>query len=55
MISDAFDELAHEVASQLLGSGYGTGELELYGAASVVFETGEINDDPQAERPLDRM
>jgi len=54
-ISDALDELAHEVASQLLGSGYGTGEYELYGAVIVVFETGEMMDDPQAQRPLDRM
>ena len=51
VISDALDELAHEVATQLLGQGYGTGEYELYGAATVVFETGQILDDPAAQQP----
>ncbi len=55
VVADALDELAHEIASQLLGSGYGTGEYELYGAVMVVFETGEMIDDANAERPLDRM
>lgn len=51
VISDALDELSHEIASQLLGQGYGTGEYELYGAATVVFETGQIIDDPAAQQP----
>jgi hypothetical protein len=55
VIADALDDLAHEIASQLLGQGYGTGEYELYGAVTMIFETGEMIDDPAAERPLDRM
>ena len=55
VISDALDELAHEIASQLLGTGYGTGEYTLYGAVTVDFETGEMNDDPDAEQPTDQM
>jgi hypothetical protein len=51
VIAYALDELAHEVATQLLGQGFGTGEYELYGAATVVFETGQILDDPAAQQP----
>jgi hypothetical protein len=47
----AIDELAHELASKLLGEGYGTGEYQLYGAFTAELQTGEINDDPAAQKP----
>lgn len=50
-ISNVLDELADLIVTELLGSGYGTGEYEMYGALIIDLETGEINDDPDAERP----
>ncbi len=47
----ALDELAHELASKLLGDGYGTGEYSLYGAFTADLKTGEIIDDPDATKP----
>lgn len=54
-VAAAIEELANEIAIQLLGRGYGNGEYELYGAVTVDFATGQMMDDPNAERPLDRM
>jgi hypothetical protein len=48
VIRSAFDELAHELASLLLGDGYGTGEYQLYGAFTADLVTGRIADDPAA-------
>ena len=47
----ALDELAHELASRLLGDGYGTGEYELYGAFNADLKTGQITDDPNVVKP----
>jgi hypothetical protein len=47
----ALDELAHELASTLLGDGYGTGEYQLYGELVADFSSGEISDDPSATKP----
>ena len=47
----ALDELAHEVASRLLGDGYGTGEYQLYGAFTADLRTGEIVDHEDAPKP----
>lgn len=47
----ALDELATELASRLLGNGFGTGEYELYGAFSASLASGEIVDDPNAIKP----
>jgi hypothetical protein len=44
------DTLAHELASLLLGEGYGTGEYELYGAFTVDLMSGKIVDDPKAKK-----
>jgi hypothetical protein len=52
-VTYAFDEFAHELASKLLGAGYGTGEYELYGAFTADLTSGEITDDPEAKRPPD--
>jgi hypothetical protein len=53
VLRDALDELAHEIASTLLGDGFGTGEYQLYGALSADLKTGEITDDAKASRPAD--
>lgn len=45
-----FDELAQEIATVLLGDGFGTGEYELYGELTADLSTGEIVDDPSAIR-----
>jgi hypothetical protein len=45
------DELAYELASNLLGHGYGTGEYTLYGALKADLQSGEITDDPDATPP----
>ena len=45
------DELAHDLASKLLGDGYGTGEYELYGAFTADLRTGDLTDDPDATKP----
>ena len=47
----ALYELAYELASLLLGEGFGTGEYELYGAFTADLITGEITDDPDAAKP----
>lgn len=49
----AVDELAHALASKLLGDGYGTGEYQLYGAFTADLRTGQITDDPAAPKPAD--
>ena len=49
----ALDELADELASCLLGNGYGTGECSLYGALTADLTTGTLTDDPDAGRPPD--
>ena len=52
-ITYALDELAHELASKLLGDGYGTGEYQLYGAFTADLGSGEIVDHEDAEKPLE--
>ena len=47
----AVDELAHELASRLLGDGYGTGEYQLYGEFTADLKTGRITDLKDVERP----
>jgi hypothetical protein len=47
----ALDELATELATRLLGEGFGTGECELYGAFTADLKTGELVDDPEAAKP----
>ncbi len=49
------DDLAHVLASRLLGDGYGTGEYELYGAFMTDLASGNLVDDPDARKPLDMM
>jgi hypothetical protein len=51
VIQNALDELAHAIASTLLGDGFGTGEYQLYGALTADLKTGEITDDEKARRP----
>lgn len=46
----ALDALADVIASVLLGEGFGTGEYELYGAFTANLSTGEIADDPHAQK-----
>lgn len=47
----ALEELAGELATRLLGRGFGTGEYELYGAFTADLKTGELVDDPAAAKP----
>jgi hypothetical protein len=47
----ALDELVTELATRLLGQGFGTGEYELYGAFTANLLTGQLVDDPHAEKP----
>jgi hypothetical protein len=47
----AIDQLAHELATLLLGRGYGTGEYSLYGAFTANLRTGQLVDDKQAAKP----
>jgi hypothetical protein len=47
----ALDELATELASRLLGEGFGTGECELFGAFTADLRSGELVDDPKASKP----
>ncbi len=49
----ALDELAHALASRLLGDGFGTGEYELYGVFTADLLTGDITDDPSAGKPAE--
>jgi hypothetical protein len=51
VVRSAIDELAHEIASVLLGEGFGTGEYQLYGALTADLKTGEIKDNEKARRP----
>jgi hypothetical protein len=53
ILREALDELAHEVASTLLGDGFGTGEYQLYGALTADLKTCAITDDERAARPAD--
>jgi hypothetical protein len=48
---NALDELAYELASKLLGDGFGTGEYQLYGVMTADLTSGQITDDPEAQRP----
>ena len=52
-VSYAMEELAHELASRLLGDGYGTGEYQLYGAFIAELESGQITDHPDARKPAE--
>ena len=47
----ALDELAHELASKLLGDGFGTGEYQLYGAFTADLRTGQLVDHEDAQIP----
>jgi hypothetical protein len=47
----ALDELAGELATRLLGDGFGTGEYQLYGAFTADLATCQIEDDPHAPPP----
>jgi len=47
----AIDELAYDLASGLLGGGFGTGEYQLYGAFTADLVSGEIIDHPDAPKP----
>ena len=49
----AIEELGHELASRLLGDGYGTGEYQLYGMFDADLVTGEIVDRDHAQKPAD--
>jgi hypothetical protein len=44
----ALEAFVYEIATALLGEGFGTGEYMLYGAFTVNLLTGEIVDDPKA-------
>jgi hypothetical protein len=43
-VRDVLDGFGHELASRLLGEGYGTGEYTMYGAFIADLESGEIKD-----------
>jgi hypothetical protein len=47
----ALDELAHALATRLLGDGFGTGEYQLYGAFTADLRSGEITDDQDVAKP----
>lgn len=47
----AMDELAQELATKLLGEGFGTGEYQLYGALTADLRTGEIVDHEGVAKP----
>jgi len=49
IVGHTLDDLAHQLASKLLGDGYGTGEYELYGSFTADLNSGEIVDDPNAK------
>jgi len=53
LVRRMLDELGDMMASCLLGSGYGTGEYSMYGAFVADLSTGELTDDPSAQRPPD--
>ena len=55
MAAGIADDLATTFASRLLGEGFGTGEYELYGAFVIDLETGDMVDDPDAQKPLNMM
>ena len=48
----ALDELAHALASSVLGDGYGTGEYALYGAFIADLTNHQIMDDPSEPKPV---
>jgi hypothetical protein len=52
-VTSALDELTMELASCLLGEGFGTGEGELYGAFTADLHSGEIVDDRNAVKPAE--
>ena len=47
-VRERLDVFAIELASCLLGDGYGTGELSLYGSFYAELETGDINDEQES-------
>jgi hypothetical protein len=47
----AMDELATELASKLLGEGFGTAVSEIYGAFTADLCTGQLIDDPDVPSP----
>jgi hypothetical protein len=49
------EELAHELASRLLGDGFGTGEYQLYGEFTADLKTGKITDHKDVQKPKDMM
>lgn len=53
LLRRAIDGLADEMASCLLGSGYGTGEYSMYGELTADLTTGTLTDEPSAPRPPD--
>ena len=50
---DVLDALGDEMASCLLGQGYGTGEYSMYGAFTADLTTGTLSDEPDAPLPPD--
>lgn len=54
VVRDALYELGNEMASCLLGNGYGTGEYSMYGAITADLVTGELTDERDSvPRPPD--
>jgi hypothetical protein len=53
VVGYAFDDLAFELATSLLGEGFGTGEYSLYGAFTADFRTNALTDHSDVERPAD--
>jgi hypothetical protein len=51
VIMYALDELANDMATELLGQSYGTGEYQLYGEFTTDLNSGEITDFPGAQKP----
>lgn len=47
----ALEELAGGLAVKLLGGGFGTGDYELFGAFTADLVTGQLTDDPNAQKP----
>ncbi|MBV9863874.1 MAG: hypothetical protein JO316_00840 [Abitibacteriaceae bacterium] len=44
------DDFANELATLLLGEGYGTGDYSMHGSFKADFQTGEIMDEPEDEQ-----
>jgi hypothetical protein len=53
LVALALDDLGDEMASSLLGRGYGTGEYSMYGVLTADLTTGTLTDEPSAQRPPD--